>query len=327
MNRRPLFSTFRQGENRVTGSIIAVFERLDLETLRTILASASGNAEMELVRFELQPTSARAPTVPDARIAASFDYLFETKTAFNAITDQRQIAKHLAHFSQRSDVDERLFVVTPDPVLPAALAGIDSRVVWFSFKMLDAAILDALRDEAVPEDERLLLRADERLLLRELHAFLTEEGLLGREEVVIVAAGWAYGFYRDTGAYVCQSGRTFRPGLTHLGFYRAKQIEPEIARIVYHEDNVLFTRAEIAARRAQGSPDRQRLADLIEGGLTSGTHVDGAVHQVFLLSRIGDPETITLDQPVQHTTPGPWLRRHRYAYLQDLSQARTTDDV
>ena len=29
MPRNPLFSTYRQGENRVTASMLAVFERLD----------------------------------------------------------------------------------------------------------------------------------------------------------------------------------------------------------------------------------------------------------------------------------------------------------
>lgn len=327
MSRRPLFSTFRQGENRVTGSMIAVFERLDLETLRTILAGACGDAEMELVRFALQPASKAGPSVPDASIAGSFHYLFETKTAFDAITSPKQVRKHLKHFSGVSDVDERLFVVTPDPVTPRAVSQIkDSRVVWFSFKMLDQAILDVLNEEDTPEEERLLLRADERVLLREFHAFLTEERLLGREDTVIVAAGWAYGFYRDTGTYVCQSGR-FRPGREHLAFYRAKQIEPEVARIEYQEDAVLFTHAEAARRRLKKSPEQERIADLIERGLLHGTHVDGAIHQVFLLSPLGSPDTIVLEHPIAHSRPGPWLRQHRYVYLDDLHKARTTDDL
>ena len=32
MIKTPLFSTYRQGENRVTSSMLAVFERIDLAT-------------------------------------------------------------------------------------------------------------------------------------------------------------------------------------------------------------------------------------------------------------------------------------------------------
>ena len=327
MSRRPLFSTFSQGENRVTGSMIAVFERLDLETLRTVLAAACGDAEMQLVRFELQPRSKAGPSVPDARISGSFDYLFETKTTFDAISSPNQVLKHLKAFSGRPEVDERLFVVTPDAVVPAAVSQIkDSRVVWFSFKTLDQAILDVLHDENTPEEERLVLRTDERALLREFHAFLSEERLLGREDTIIVAAGWAYGFYQDTGTYVCQSGR-FRPGRTHLGFYRSKQIEQEIPRIEYQEDGVLFTRAEAAKRRRSNSDHQRQIAELIERGLSQGTHVDGATHQVFLLSPLGSPDTVVLQQAITHDRPGPWLRQHRYVYLEILREAQTTDDL
>lgn len=307
--------------------MIAVFERLDLETLRTILATASGDSDMELIQFGLQPTSKQGPSVPDASISGSFHYLFETKTAYNAIRKETQVRNHLRHFASRRGVDERLFVVTPDLSRPPTLARIkDKRVRWFNFKMLDDAILDVLRDEEAPEEERLVLRADERVLLRELHALLIEEGLLGRHEAVIVAAGWAYGFYADTAAYICQSNR-FRRGLTHMGFYRHKRVEPHVAHIQYQEAEVPFTRAEALRRKRSRAPEQRRVAELIERGLEEGTHVDGAVHQVFLLSPIGSPDTDVLEQPIVHDRHGPWLRGHRYVYLDDLRKARTTDDL
>jgi hypothetical protein len=282
---------------------------------------------MELIQFGLQPTSKRGSSVPDASISGSFHYLFETKTAYNAIRKETQVRSHLRHFAARRGVDERLFVVSPDLSRPPALAHIkDKRVKWFSFKMLDEAILYVLRDEEAPEEERLVLRADERVLLRELHAFLIEEGLLGRHEAVIVAAGWAYGFYADTAAYICQSNR-FRRGLTHMGFYRAKRVEPHIARIEYQEDEVPFTRTEALRRKRRRAPEQRRVAELIERGLREGTHVDGAVHQVFLLSPIGSPETVDLGAPIVHDRPGPWVRGHRYVYLSDIRSAKTTSDL
>jgi hypothetical protein len=42
MSKNPLFSTYRQGENRVTSSMLAVFERIDLSLLETLLGAAAG---------------------------------------------------------------------------------------------------------------------------------------------------------------------------------------------------------------------------------------------------------------------------------------------
>ena len=63
----PLFSTYRGGENRVTSSIMAVFERIDLALVRDILAGAAGAGdELRAVTFENQV--AGTGSVPDARI-------------------------------------------------------------------------------------------------------------------------------------------------------------------------------------------------------------------------------------------------------------------
>lgn len=44
--KNPLFSTYRQGENRVTSSMLAVFERIDRSLLETMLAAASGESSL-----------------------------------------------------------------------------------------------------------------------------------------------------------------------------------------------------------------------------------------------------------------------------------------
>jgi len=80
MTKSPLFSTYRQGENRVTSSMLAVFERIDLSLLETLLAGAAGEAgAIQMVSFVNQPVGMGA-SVPDARISASFAYWFEVKT-------------------------------------------------------------------------------------------------------------------------------------------------------------------------------------------------------------------------------------------------------
>ncbi|MFC9085475.1 hypothetical protein [Nocardiopsis dassonvillei] len=88
MSSTPLFSTYRQGETRATSSMLAVFERVGLSLTERILAKASGESTLETVSFTNQLSTSEG-TVPDARIAADFTYLFEVKTVPNAIKAAR----------------------------------------------------------------------------------------------------------------------------------------------------------------------------------------------------------------------------------------------
>src|SRR5437016_1475814 len=84
MPKNPLFSTYRQGENRVTSSMLAVFERIDLSLLETVLAAASGESSLQMVSFSNQPAG-QGHSVPDGRLAARFAYWFEVKTTPRAL--------------------------------------------------------------------------------------------------------------------------------------------------------------------------------------------------------------------------------------------------
>ena len=76
------------------------------------------------------------------------------------------------------------------------------------------------------------------------------EGLVDNDDVVIVAARIAYLEYLDLCAYICQAGRAFRTGLTHMGFYANAAIQVHIPLIRYVEDHVTFSHEEAAGRIA-----------------------------------------------------------------------------
>lgn len=238
MPSTPLFSTYSQGENRVTSSMLAVFERVGLSLTETILAWASGESTLETVLFANQYSTGEG-TVPDARIAADFTYLFEVKTARNAIKDLEQLTGHLEHLNEEPErrASKRfVFVLTPDPVRPQTVEDLaDKGMVWFNFAALHDAITEVLDDALLAPSER------DRFLLRELQALFEAEGLITHDDVVVVAAGIAHGEYLESSAYICQPDRFFRPGLTHLGFYAGGVVQPQIARIHAQESRVLFT--------------------------------------------------------------------------------------
>ncbi|NYH51418.1 hypothetical protein HNR06_001007 [Nocardiopsis arvandica] len=249
MPSTPLFSTYSQGENRVTSSMLAVFERVGLSLTETILAWASGESTLETVLFTNQYSTGQG-TVPDARIAAEFTYLFEVKTARNAIKGSKQLTGHLKLLGEEPGKKASkgfVFVLTPDPVRPQPIEALrDKRVVWFNFAVLHDAITEVLDDTLVAPSGR------DRFLLRELQALFEVEGLISHDDVVVVAAGIAHGEYLENSAYICQPDRFFRPGLTHLGFYAGGAIQPQTARIHAQESRVLFTYAEAERREAQG---------------------------------------------------------------------------
>jgi hypothetical protein len=320
MAKNPLFSAYRQGENRVTSSMLAVFERIDLSLLETILAAAAGEASLQMVSFTNQPPGKRS--VPDARIWARFAYWFEVKTARNALS-ARQLAEHLENLSDEGG-DERLFVVTPDAEQPNAIGTFsDPRVVWFNFRSLYDAV------DAVVSDPTGTVSEQARFLLRELQALLIEDDLVDTDDVVVVAARFAYPEYLKRSVYVCQSERAFRGGLTHMGFYANSAIQVHLPRIRYREDLVTFTREEAAARQVGSDTDRL-VGQVIETLLDDGPREEGKQYQVFLLSGPEDPDTVRLTQPITNDTvtesgrPWAWTMGQRYVSLAELTRSGVT---
>ncbi|WP_211717849.1 hypothetical protein [Nocardiopsis sp. MG754419] len=333
MPSTPLFSTYSQGENRVTSSMLAVFERAGLSLTETILAKASGESTLETVVFTNQPATGQG-TIPDARIAADFTYLFEVKTARNAIQDPKQLTGHLKRLDEeqgRRTLKGKgfVFVLTPDPVRPRIVEELaDRRLVWFNFAALHDAITAVLDDTLLAPSER------DRFLLRELQALFEAEGLISHDDVVVVAAGIAYGEYLEGSAYICQPGRAFRERLTHLGFYAQQAIQPHLARILTRQDHVPFTHEEAQQREGNGGRDA-RIADLIRSSLETGAREEGKKYMVFLLSGPQDPETVVLEVPLVNDTvaasgrPWAWTMGQRYVSLAALRKpgVRTTSDL
>ena len=172
-------------------------------------------------------------TVPDARISAQFSLWIETKTSTGAVRT-KQLRGHLEHMRADRNVFERLIVLTPDAEEPPQIAEVgDDRIVWVRFADLTQAIDELLSNPAEVVSER------EQVLLRELVQMFEEDGLLALpDDTVIVAARQAYDEYLRYSAYICQPDRSFRPGLTHMGFYRHKQIEPLIPAIIARRDDI-----------------------------------------------------------------------------------------
>lgn len=328
----PLLSTYRGGENRVTASTMAVFERIDLALVQELLGAATGSGdELRTVTFENQIVESES--TPDARISARFAWWFETKTERNAYAAEGHSRQQLRGHSRllADDPEALLFVLTPDMTRPAWLDepdGVDpavwSRILWVSFRDL------ADQMSAAVSDPTRLLGEQTRFLLAELVSLYESDGLLTVDDTVVVAARAAWPEYLAHGAYVCQPDRTFRDGLTHFAFYTNSAVQHLVPRIRQHIASIVFSREEAATRRAAGETD---VADVIERFLDLGIRHEGDSHGVLILSPADDPETVRLNAPVvndklsSNGRPFAWTLGQRYTNLDALRRAKATSEL
>jgi hypothetical protein len=236
---QPLFATYSTDENRVSGSLMAVFERLPLTTLQRLLSEAT-EEDVPLVEFRTQPRNPHGPGVPDGAITASVLYLVEAKVKPDTV-GLRQLERHLAWLDGSSASHGRLYVLTPDRGKPPVLEAFaeDERVVWLSYLALDDAIASVLE---LPIDE---VTERERFLLRELANMFRQEGLVGGFDTVVVAGRISWPEYLEFGIYACQAQRAFRD-VPYLGFYADGEIKPLLARRLAWWPEIRFD-AETAA--------------------------------------------------------------------------------
>jgi hypothetical protein len=318
----PLFSTYRQGENRVTGTVLAAFEHCNSALLEDVLESLLDESDFPLLTFENQPV--RDGSVPDAVIRSSAAIYVETKTAQDAV-DRDQLERHLKALDADSSDKGRLVVLTPDAEPPAALPD-DERIVWANFDALVEAVESVLgRDVGTAEDSVAVPTEREAFLLRELVRFIESENLTSdaADRVIVVAARRAWPEYQQHGLYFCQSGRYFDPA-EHIAFYTDGEIKTEIPRILSRVDDIELTPAGVEEHEGLTEHQREQLSSVVaEMRREDGWRI-GEVQQVFFLE-----EDLSLTEPIQNDKTAEsgrsigFVQGHRYVSLNDLEEGPT----
>jgi hypothetical protein len=145
-------------------------------------------------------------------------------------------------------------------------------------------------------------------------------------DTVVVAARNAYQEYLDLNAYICQPGRPFRDEIKYLGFYKDKAIQREVPAIRLRRDGVLFTSDRARALSASDNEADRAIGDLIFRKLESGPRSEGNEYQVFLLSAVGDEQTLVLPGAIRNMGRGAWTQGQRYTASAALSRGPATTD-
>jgi len=300
--------------------MLAVFERINLDVLAQLLWSAARSESLPFVEFRNQLGAPRS--VPDASIRGSFHFLFEVKTARNSLS-AGQLRRHSESLDKKAKL-RQLFVLTPDWSEPVAVleSGVKT-VKWFNFVHLSRSI------DVLLADESQLVSDQERFLLRELQSLFVADGLVSPDDVVVVAARNAYGEYARFGAYVCQPGRTFRSGISRVGFYADGEVKPEVPTIIGWRDGCRFDSRSAARLTSSPREVDRKIGALIRAMLTSGARQSGTTLQVFLLSAPDDGVlTLRLARPVSRDAAHDgWIQKQQYTRSAWLARAQTLADL
>lgn len=299
----PLFSTYSQGENRVTSTILAVFERLSFTIVEQILQSIIEDSSIDLVSFKNQPKA--DDSIPDAQISASFSYWIETKVVPDSL-EIGQIKKHLKLLEKGDFKDQHLIVLTPDSKEPTILDNLSplekDKTTWANFDGLINAITGSI---TVEEDwlasDKPIPTESERELLRELVHFLTTEGLLDRSEnrILVLPAKRAYGEYLNSGLYLCQPNRSFQPS-SRLGFYCDGEIKPIFPKILNSIESVRFEKDAISDNSDLTDDEKSELLNAIENLSEDKIKRIGDDAKVMFLSSPDSSDTLNIKNAIKN---------------------------
>ena len=316
----PLFSTYTQGENRVTSTLLAVLEHVNSRLGEDILEALVDESDLSLVAFDNQVTGVES--VPDAAIRGSTALWFETKTSRNAVR-QSQLEDHLEALDQDPSDLQRLIVLTPDERVPSEVQAIDDdRLVWASFDTLVGTLESVLeRDVGSAEASMYVPTEREAFLLRELMRFIYDEELVsGKEDrVLVVGARRAWDEYHTYDHYFCQPNRSFKP-VSHLAFYKDGEIKAEVPRVTGSIESITLDEETVEDHPELSDHQEQSLLESVGKMRENESERYGETQKVLFL----EPD-LELDRAVQNDKTASdsnrtvaFVQGHRYVSLSTL---------
>ncbi|NOZ46442.1 MAG: hypothetical protein GXO79_06630 [Chlorobi bacterium] len=324
-----IFSTYSTAENRVTSTILAVFEKLNSSTVTRILQVLMEDSTIELIEYENQVKF--YDSVPDGRIKGMFDYIIETKVVPNTI-NKKQIINHcellMYDFS-------RLFVLTPDCDYPKTLKELDSKytnkIIWGNFDKIIEGINSVLQ-------ESILLLDREKFLLMELKEFIINQRLTAEDyskKTLVIPAGFAWDFYKKYSLYRCQANRTFQQS-SYMGFYADGQIKEYFPKILGYIDslNIQTDNLDTIEIITVNSTNEQDIRDkLIEIKSKLQANEWNENFKYIILTEINDKETFKNDNPINNVKISysdkrtAFVQKQTYLNIDELKGKKYTSEL
>ena len=142
------------------------------------------------------------------------------------------------------------------------------------------------------------------------------------QDVVVVAAGFAWEEYQGHNAYVCKVGRKFRKA-QYMAFYSARQICTLVPLILDPPETFIFQRGRYPGE----------IGEIVDN--LTGVHdrKEGETYKIVLLSPPEDRLTQCLEASIQNDLKSKsgrgtaFARFQRYVSLASLKRAKKTSDL
>lgn len=337
-----IFSTYSQGENRVTSTLMSVLRNLSIANFNKLMSDIIGETGTDLISIVNQPSGKRTKndtihTNPDAEISSNFFYYFETKIKANTI-NKRQLEGHLIKLGHKYSCDKKLIVLSNDTNLPTVVKEINmsnNSVFFISFDDLYEAINRLLNER------NNLFSENEKYILSNFLIFLEEEGLINESihtKVILVAANNAVSIYNEYHSYFCQPERKFHQA-SYIAFYKNNAIIKTVPKILAIYENVSFDDEEIDLLEPSFKDDgvnneilKTRLKEL-KSKYKQKDH--GGHNKLFILSKPDSDQTILLKQDIINDLKSKnnpdrrvaFVQGHRYLNIDLLKKATCTTDL
>ena len=326
-NATKLFSSYSSDEDRVTSTILSVFERLNFNIVESILQKALDEDELNLLVFENQVNTGKGSR-PDGEIKAHFRYIFETKIKEKSI-NQKQLQSHLKEVNNEHD---HLVYLTPDEEKPSTLRKYEKELSWFNFGTLIDSIEEAIQEEKV-------LSQREEYLLHELTEFILAENLVKEgmtKRVLVIPAKNAIKEYKEHGVYMCQPNRTFRPS-RHLAFYHRNKIDTKIPQIYGYIDEVdvkTESYQDIEKRIHFYDESKKEFIKQKYKSIRKTELRERENNKILFISQPNDEDTITLSTPIRNDKMSKdnsrrvaYTQNQTYTDIESLKKANKTSDL
>ncbi len=333
-----IFSTYAQSENRVTSTIISVFERINLSTLLLLFQNLMNDISIELVKYDNQIKSSKFKSVPDARIKASFNYLIETKIKENSLKI-KQIEEHLLFLENEITNDNRLLILTPDVEQPKIIDNYKNKNIhWFNFDRLIESIESILENYA-------FITEREKYLLIELIQFIEDSNLksedISNKVLIIPASIYARNHFEKYKAYICQPNRSFQK-TNYMAFYGDNKIYKEVPKIIakieqFDLKNQDVHEAEIDLINSKSNDEvLERLKELKKDILNENPISQGldGNKKIIFLTKNEEEGTEYLDNEIENdkrsednTKRVAYTQKQTYEDLKNLKSAKYTSEI
>lgn len=215
INDISVFGKYKSDENTVTAAFLQVLKSGERPLILFIADKIGINLPSSEIVVETQVKNS-GDGIIDGLVSSGFCFnLFIESKLTKSPIDKKQLQRHIKNLVQHNSY---LIYITPHNSYPKELLNI-SNVYWTSWREIIGYLNEYLQT-SLNENKILLefLVGHFETLLTDLNLLNGGWGKVDGKRVLIVAAGWAESVAQNSGFYICQNHRYFKPS-KYIAFY------------------------------------------------------------------------------------------------------------